>query len=66
MAKTPKAEETVQIEEAAVVEEAAVAEPEVKVTVAGTRSKPKPAVEVKYEQAQPNQTVTTVTSYSGE
>lgn len=42
--------------------EAEVAAP-AKVTVAGTRSAPKPANEVVYEVTQPNKTVTTVVSY---
>lgn len=42
--------------------EAEVAAP-VKVTVAGTRSKGRPANEVVYEVPQPNKSVTTVVSY---
>ena len=47
------AQETVEAEAAAPV----------KVTVAGTRSKGRPANEVVYEVPQPNKSVTTVVSY---
>lgn len=46
----------------AVEAEVEVASP-VQVTVAGTRSKGRPANEVVYEVPQPNQSVTTVVSY---